>query len=135
MFYLDTCVCIEFLRGRLTYGYKLMQEEGSERFGLPSLVVAELWYGAEHSSNPEKEKKLIETFIDAFQVAPFDEAAAREYGRLRQLLGSKGDLIGDRDMMIAATAIAHNATLVTNNVKDFRRIPNFSYESWCELDF
>ena len=56
-------------------------------------------------------------------------------GRILDVSEAKGDLIGDRDMMIAATAIAHNATLVTNNVKDFRRIPNFSYESWCELDF
>lgn len=134
MRYLDTCICIEFLHGRLRYGYQLMREGGQEGFQLPSIVVAELWYGAEHSSNPEKELKVVGTFVDAFEIAAFDKAAAKEYGRIRQLLSMQGNLIGDRDLMIAACALANGATLVTDNVKDFERIPGLRLESWSEVE-
>lgn len=134
MRFLDTCVCIEFLRGRLRYGYQFMRSEKPESFQLPSIVVAELWYGAEHSANPEKEAKVVDAFVSAFQIAPFDAASAREYGRLRQLLTAQGDLIGDRDLMIAACSVANRATLVTDSLKDFKRIPGLPLESWSEVD-
>lgn len=134
MRYLDTCICIEFLRGRLRLGYQVMREEGPEGFAIPAIVAAELWYGAEHSARSEKEKNTVATFIEAFEIVPFDGRCAREYGRLRQLLGSKGAIIGDRDLMIAATAMANKAVLVTNNAKDFKRIPDLPFESWAEID-
>ena len=134
MWYLDTCVCIEFLRGRLSYGYKFMREANPDDFQLPAIVVAELWFGAEHSTRSEEECRIVGAFIDAFSIAPFDTASAKEYGRIRQTLGSQGSLIGDRDLMIAATALANRATLVTNNVKDFGRVPGLALESWAEID-
>ena len=103
-------------------------------FQLPSIVAAELWYGAEHSRNPSKDLKIVDEFIRAFELAPFDGASAREYGRLRQLLGSQGMQIGDRDLMIAACALANRATLVTNNLGEFERIPGLQLESWQEID-
>lgn len=111
-----------------------MQSEGPEGFALPAIVVGELWYGAEHSAHSEDEKKTVATFIEAFEIIPFDDRCAMEYGRLRQLLGSKGNTIGDRDLMIAATAIANKAVLVSNNAKDFKRIPDFPFESWAEVE-
>ncbi len=134
MRYLDTCICIEFLRGRLRHGYQLMREGGQEGFQLPSIVVAELWYGAEHSSNPEKESKVVGAFVDAFEIAPFDKASAKEYGRIRQVLAAQGNLIGDRDLMIAACALANEATLVSDNVKDFKRVSGLKLEFWHEVD-
>ena len=133
MFLLDTCICIDFLRGRKGLFYQKMREGKPEDFQLPAIVAAELWYGAEHSSNPAREKKVVGEFIAAFEIAPFDEPCAREYGHIRQLLGSRGKLIGDRDMMIAATTLACNGTLVTNNLKEFSRIPNLAVESWTEI--
>ena len=132
MHYLDTCICIEFLRGRLRSGYKMMRESRPEDFRLPSIVVAELFFGAEHSANPEREMKVVESFVEAFPIAPFGVPEAREYGRIRQLLGSQGNLIGDRDMMIAATALVSHATLVTDNLREFQRIPDLHLESWAE---
>lgn len=134
MYLLDTCVCVEFLRGHLSYGYKLMRETAPANFRLPSIVIAELCYGAEHSADPERERALVDAFIEAFEVVPFDEACAREYGRIRQMLGSKGALIGDRDLMISATALAHRAILVTNNMKEFKRVPGLELESWSEIE-
>ena len=134
MFFLDTCVCIEFLRGRLKSGYQLMREGRPEDFQLPSIVAAELFFGAQHSSNPEHETKIVEAFVSAFTVAPFDTKSARRYGEIRQELGSHGKLIGDRDLMIAACALANQATLVTRNLRDFKRIPGLSLESWDETE-
>lgn len=132
MYYLDTCICIEFLRGRLKEGYKLMRTGRPEDFQLPTIVVAELFFGAEHSSNPEREIAIVEEFVGAFTVASFDMESAREYGRLRQLLGGQGQLIGDRDLMIAACALANGAILVSRNVREFQRVPNLRLETWAE---
>ena len=132
MYYLDTCICIEFLRGCLQLGYQVMRNAMPNDFQLPSIVVAELFYGAAHSANPKKNRKTIEAFISAFTVAPFDTACASQYGDIRQALSEQGNLIGDRDIMIAATALANNATLVTNNVNEFKRVPGLRIESWAE---
>jgi len=134
MYFLDTCICVEFLRGRLQYGYNLMRQGRPEDFQLPSIVVAELCYGAEHSSAPERERTVIEAFVGSFGIAPFDAASAREYGRLRQKLGEQGQLIGDRDMMIASCALANRATLVSRNIKEFQRVPGLRLESWSEQE-
>ena len=134
MYFLDTCICVEFLRGRLRYGYQCMREGNPADYQLPAIVVAELCYGAEHSSKPERELAAVDAFISAFETVPFDASCAREYGRLRQLLGSEGRTIGDRDLMIAATALVHRATLVTNNASEFGRVPGLPIESWAEID-
>ena len=134
MHYLDTCICVEFLRGRLHLGYQMMREQAPEEFQLPSIVVAELWFGAEHSTHPDKDLKVVRAFVDAFFTVPFDGACAREYGRIRQELGAQGNIIGDRDLMIAACALVNGATLVTNNIKEFKRVPGLTIESWAEED-
>ena len=134
MYFLDTCICVEFLCGRLRYGYQLMRQGEPADFQLPALVVAELWYGAEHSNDPDRDRVAVDAFASSFEAVPFDAACAREYGRIRQLLGSEGRIIGDRDMMIAATALVHGATLVTNNLKEFNRVPGLALESWAEVD-
>ncbi len=77
---------------------------------------------------------MVSAFVEAFEVVPFDGRCAVEYGKLRQLLGSKGNAIGDRDLMIAATVIANKTVLVSNNAKDFKRIPDFPFESWAEVE-
>lgn len=133
MHYLDTCICIEFLRGRLRTGYQVMRNSDPTQFALPSIVVAELQFGAEHSSDPVRELRIVEQFVDSFAAAPFDHAAALAYGHLRQELSEQGLLIGDRAMMIAATALAHQATLVTNNIKDFNQVGGLRLETWGEV--
>ena len=132
MRYLDTCICVEFLRGRLAEGYRLMRECGPNGFALPAIVVAELYFGAEHSQNPERQIPIVESFASSFTVVSFDAKAARMYAKIRQDLGNAGELIGNRDLMIAACAIANNATLVTNNLREFTRVDGLRIESWAE---
>jgi tRNA(fMet)-specific endonuclease VapC len=66
------------------------------------------------------------------QVLPFDTLAAREAGKLRQQLRERGTPIGDMDMLIAAHALSVNAVVVTNNVKEFARVPGLKVENWLE---
>ena len=135
MRYLDTCICVEFLRGRLREGYSELRAAKPGSFALPAIVVAELHYGAQHSANPEKDLRLVEAFTSAFGIVAFDEACAKEYGRLRQELAAAGSPIGDRDTMIAAMALANRATVVTDNFKDFRRVSGLQLEVGAEVDF
>jgi tRNA(fMet)-specific endonuclease VapC len=66
-----------------------------------------------------------------WHVVPFDRACAEHYARLRADLEQRGCVIGDRDMMIAATALAHNLVLLTDNAAEFARIPGLRIETWC----
>jgi tRNA(fMet)-specific endonuclease VapC len=73
---------------------------------------------------------LIDAFARTIAVAPFDEHAAREFGRVGSLLGERGTPIGETDTLIAAHAVALKTTLVTNNVRHFARVPGLVVENW-----
>ena len=135
MYILDTCICVEFLRGRLSIGYQMMRRSPASLFKIPAMAVGELLLGAEKA--PEKwqalERRSVEVFLESFDVVPFDEKCARAYSRLRADLEARGCRIGEIDMEIAATALANQAVLVTNNVKEFGRVPGLSFESWHDI--
>jgi tRNA(fMet)-specific endonuclease VapC len=135
MYILDTCICVEFLRGRLSTGYQMMRQSPAGLFKIPAMAVGELLLGAEKA--PEKwqalERRSVEVFLESFDVVPFDEKCARAYSRLRADLEARGCRIGEIDMEIAATALANQAVLVTNNVKEFGRVPGLSFENWHDI--
>ena len=133
MFYLDTNVCIEFLRGRMPGTYRLLQESDPRLFGIPSVVAAELFVGAEKSVRREKNRMLVERFLVPFEIVPFDGVCARAYARIRADLENEGKKIGPLDQLIAACALAHEATLVTRNVSEFKRVPGLRVEDWEEI--
>ena len=93
-------------------------------------MKAELFYGAKKSQNPERslEKQLL--FVSRFISLPFDDKAAEEYGHIRAHLERNGAPIGPNDLMIAAIALANEVVLVTNNVREFRRIDRLVIENW-----
>lgn len=133
MYALDTCVCIDFLRGRLPYAYDLMRTSDPRLFKIPSIVEAELLVGVNKSKRPEKARWLVDEFLLPFEVLPFDSASAKAYGRIRAHLEQAGKTIGRNDLLIAATALANDAVLVTGNVDEFKRVPGLSIESWYEM--
>lgn len=102
-------------------------EEGS--FAISVIVVAELRYGAEHRGSARLTQQL-ETVLAAIDVLPLEEPAARHYGAIRSALERIGRPIGHNDLLIAAHARALGATLVTNNVGEFRRVPDLAVEDW-----
>ena len=134
MFVLDSCICIDLMRGKLPYAYKLMSESDPAQFKIPAVVAAELYFGAENSNTPAENYMLVERFLQPYEMLPFDDACARAYAPIRKALNSKGKPIGPNDLLIAATAIAHQATLVSNNDREFARIEGLRIESWYEIE-
>lgn len=135
MYLLDSNICIDFMRGKLPLAYRRFQESDPHMFAIPAVVEAELLYGAEHSKHPEKNRAVVEAFLTPFRIVPFDDPAARIYATIRADLASKGMPIGPNDLLIAATALSVGGVLVTNNVGEFKRVPNLRVESWGEADW
>ena len=74
------------------------------------------------------------TFLSPFKIAPFDSRCAEHYGRIRATLASKGKTIVPNDLLIAATALANGAVLVTRNAREFQRVPGLTVEVWDEAE-
>ncbi|MBR6079134.1 MAG: PIN domain-containing protein [Treponema sp.] len=94
------------------------------------MVVAELEYGAQHSSDYEKRKTQYKNFIQDFEIVPFTEKDAEVYGKIKEQLILEGNLIGSNDMLIASVALSHNATIVTHNIREFSRVKGLIVEDW-----
>ena len=121
MYLLDSDICIEIMRGRLPVAQELMRKTSPELFGIPAIVEAELRYGAENSDNPEEGRYCVESLLAPLSIVPFDSRCAGFYAKLRADFKRRGSVIGPNDLLIAATALANGATLVTNNVREFSR--------------
>lgn len=135
MYFLDSDTCIEIMRGHLPYAHKLMRASSPELFAVPSVVEAELRYGAENSAHPEEGRYLVESFLVPFKRIPFDCRCAMEYAKIRLDLKKRGAMIGANDLLIAATSLAHDAVLVSNNGREFSRVKGLVLESWAEVDW
>jgi tRNA(fMet)-specific endonuclease VapC len=97
---------------------------------LSSVTIAEMQFGVYNSQNIEKNRISLTEFLAPFQIIDFDDRDAEHFGKIRAELKQKGELIGPYDMLIAAQALARRLILVTNNTKEFRRIPELVIEDW-----
>lgn len=97
---------------------------------LSSVVLAEIEYGIAKSARKEANRQVFNAIIDNFDVHAFDTAAASHFGILRAELEARGRIIGPYDMQIAAHALALDCTLVTDNVREFQRVPGLRVENW-----
>ena len=127
---LDTNIIIYYLKGEYDSIRRHLFHIPSDSILIPSIVLAELYFGADNSSDTERNKRAIDVFISAFEVIDFDKAAAAYYGRIRSELKRAGTPIGANDMLIAALALAHNAVLVTHNVREFSFVSGLITEDW-----
>ncbi len=132
IYHLDTNICVAYLRGRNLDLRKKVDAAGSDNIKLSSLVKGELLFGAYKSGRIEENLKQTIDFCEPFDIVPFDDFVLDTYGQIRAALELKGQKIGANDTMIAAIALAHNATLVTNNIKEFSRIEGLLLEDWTQ---
>lgn len=102
---------------------------GSPRVGASIIAAAEIRYGGEKRGS-ERLSQRIETVLSAMTIMPFQRPAEREYGRLRAGLERTGSPIGHNDLLIAAHALALDCILVTDNEREFRRVPGLRVENW-----
>jgi tRNA(fMet)-specific endonuclease VapC len=126
MYLLDTNICIALMKGEAEARRQIRNFAVNE-IGLPSIVVAELAFGAWKAEFVARSLANLEEILKAYKVIPFDEAAAMQYGRIRSELQKAGTPIGPNDYLIAAIALAQNATLITRNVREFERIPGLRW--------
>jgi tRNA(fMet)-specific endonuclease VapC len=126
---IDTNTCIAVLRQKKAVLARLLRHSPDD-IAIASMSMAELWFGALKSSDPARGRALADAFMEPFQALPFDDAAAESYARVRILLESRGTPIGERDLIIASTALAHGLIVVTNNTREFGRVDGLTVEDW-----
>jgi len=132
MYFFDTNICIYFLKGVFPELQKRVLATEPDKIRIPSMVAAELIYGAQKSQKAAETLEKVKRFLKPLQIIPFDEEAAFFYGNIRAALEKAGNTIGFNDIIIAATVLAHNGTLVTNNSGEFSRISGLNLENWTK---
>lgn len=128
MYILDTDTIIYFFKNKGAVINTLMAKR--DRAVTTSINQAELFFGAYHSQRKNENLKRLRDFFLDIDVLPFDEDASELFGQYKALLTQKGNVIEDADLMIASIAIAHDAILVTHNIKHFARLEGLKYETW-----
>ncbi len=127
---LDTNICIKLIRGRAPRVLARLRRRRIGTVGLSSITLAELLHGVARSSDPQRNRIALAHFCAPLEIRPFDQDAAASYGRVRAHLERAGTPIGPLDTLIAAHALALGATVVTNNEREFRRVPRLRVENW-----
>lgn len=126
---LDTNVLIHAVRGRPPAVRTRLQTESPDDVAVSNVTIAELWYGAEKSADPERKHEAWVAVLAPFQIVAFERGAAEHHARIRYLLRRRP--IGERDLLIASIALASDLTLVTHNAAEFSRVPNLRAEDWA----
>lgn len=128
---LDTNICIYTIRRQPSQVIDRLRQHHVGEIGVSSITAAELWYGVEKSTQRKKNSKALEQFFFPLEIVPFNTEAAEAYGMIRSLLESKGKPIGSLDTLIAAHARSLDLVLVTNNEREFKRVPKLRIENWA----
>jgi len=128
---LDTNICIYVIKNKPDY---IRQKFNDNKDGLciSSVTLAELYYGAEKSAKTAQNIQIIESFVARLTILNFDDKAAWHYGEIRAELERKGGIIGPYDLMIAGHARCRGVTLVSNNLREFDRVPGLRTDNWIE---
>jgi tRNA(fMet)-specific endonuclease VapC len=142
IYLLDTDILIFIIRGMKSSGPRRVRaeqirdrikdaKEAGDTIGISAVTKAELEYGAAKADDPLKEQEAFGKIISPFILYAFDPGLpTKTYGSLRHGLEKSGQMIGAMDLLIAAHAIALGAVLVSNNLREFQRIPALTVENW-----
>lgn len=128
-FMLDTNVISDVIRDPMGKVAKQLEQEGESSICTSIIVASELRYGVSKSSSTELALR-VDAALSAIEILPFDVPADGEYGKLRAQLVAKGKPIGPNDLLIAAHALSLGLTLVTDNVREFKRVNGLSVVNW-----
>ncbi|MCY7408847.1 MAG: type II toxin-antitoxin system VapC family toxin [Chitinophagales bacterium] len=129
---LDTNICIYLINRKQEALIEIIEKEKTTDVAISFVTIAELHYGVYKSEHQERNLSSLQKFLTPFQIISFSSDMATLFGKHRATLAKKGKLIGPYDMLIATQALYHDLTLVTNNVKEFNRIPELKIENWLK---
>ena len=127
---LDTDICIYVINARPPAVFEKYLAHEADGLGVSAVTAAELWFGVRKSGS-RRNLLLLDKFLAPLEIAEFGADAARAYGEVRSALEKKGTPIGPLDTQIAAHALALGVTLVSNNLREFKRVPKLRLENWA----
>jgi len=127
---LDTDTCIYLIRAKDPQVLNRLRALSFGDVGVSAITVAELQYGAQKSQRPTQNRRALEQFLAPLVVADFDYAASERSGGIRAALEQSGTPIGSLDTLIAAHALSLDVSLVTNNEREFSRVPGLRVVNW-----
>ena len=127
---LDTNICVALIRQKPKELIKRLTSHRPGDIGISTITIAELMYGVQKSSQIEQNMTALDQFLLPLEITDFDQSAAIVYGYIRTYLEKTGTLIGSMDMLIAAHALSLDVALVSNNTREFKRIPNLKIVDW-----
>ena len=128
---LDTNICIYIIKNKPKKVIMELKRHKPSEICVSAITYAELTYGVEKSMAVEKNRLALALLFSNIEVLDFDTKAAIHYGKIRTYLEKQGTPIRPLDMMIAAHAMSLGYTVVTNNIKEFERVPDLKLENWA----
>lgn len=126
---LDTNIVIYVIKRRPLAALETFNRQHG-RMAISAITLAELLHGAEKSSDPARNLAVVEDFYSRLEVLPYDMPAAAHYGSIRAALEQQGTPIGVNDLHIAGQARSRGLVLVSNNLREFQRVPGLLLENW-----
>ncbi len=130
LYLLDTNICMYIAKKKPPKVLQQFEKMAVGQISMSIITYGELLYGIEKSDHPQKSKKILEELITLIPVLPLTSEVGEYYGHIRAILEKKGKLIGNNDLWIAAHALSLKMTLVTNNIKEFSRVPHLKVINW-----
>lgn len=130
LYMLDTDTCAFVMRGATRKLRRKLLDTPLERQAISVVTLAELLYGVRVSAKPDHNRSVLRDFVRHVAVMDWTEAAAEHYAEIRAHLKTAGQMIGANDLMIAAHARSIEAVIVTNNTREFKRVPALKVENW-----
>ena len=127
---LDTNICIYIIKQKPENVINRFRQLKISSLAISAITLSELEYGVMKSSMADQNQFALSQFIAPIEILPYGDDAAQYYGNIRAFLEKQGTPIGALDMLIAAHALSVNCTLVTNNLKEFSRVPHLLIENW-----
>ncbi|NBJ90158.1 type II toxin-antitoxin system tRNA(fMet)-specific endonuclease VapC [Acutalibacter sp. 1XD8-36] len=129
---LDTNICVYAMKNHPPQVEQAIRERMDDGLCISAITLAELEHGVQKSQRIAQNTEALLKFLTIIEVLPFDDVAAVEYGKIQAYLQKNGTPIGTADALIAGHARSEGLVLVTNNVREFARVPELKVENWAE---
>ena len=134
MILLDTNICIHIIKRKPTSVIQHFQQYQPGDIGISAITLAEMQFGVAKSKAQQRNQEALDEFLISLEILPFSEAATHAYGQIRADLERQGGGLGANDLLIAAHAFSLSALLVTNNTREFERVPGLQIANWVESE-